>query len=188
MRCKFPKGITLIETLVYIALLVVILPPLVMSLIQVTREVNLLDIRNRINTTSSLVLSQLSTDLTQASQIKVSLSTLGSSPSTLVFLDAAGQTITIDRPTVTVSLPGGDQTIRRLRMARGASPAFYLTDPDLDVVSWKVDAVRNSTTVLTGLRFHIDVSTLNQSVADPYQNARFVSDTSIDLQPQTTEN
>ncbi len=182
------RGVTLLETLIYIALLVVILPPLVMSLIRVTREVGLLDIRSRINTTSSLVISELTLGVTEASQVKVSLSTFGSSPSTLVFLDAVGQTVTIDRPTLTVTLPGGDQTIHRLRMTRGTAPAFFLTDPDLDVLSWQVDPVRNSASVLTGLRFHFDVATMNQSTVDPYQNARFVSDTTIDLQPQTTEN
>lgn len=188
MNRKSQKGITLVETLIYIGLLVVILPPLVIALVRVTRQVSLLDIRNRIQTSAALISSQITSDVTQASQIKVSTSTLGSSPSTLVFLDAAGQSVTIDRPTETVSFPGGDQVVRRLRMTRGASPAFYLTDPDVDVSAWQVDLVRNSANVLTGLRFHVDISTVNQSVTDPYQNARFSSDFTVDLQPHTIQN
>lgn len=187
MTRTYPKGITLLETLIYIALLLIIVPPLVISLIHVTRQVSLLDIRNRINTTSTLVASQITSDITQATQIRSSLSTLGSSPGVLVFLDATGQSVTIDRPTMIVTLPGGDQTVHRLRMTRGALPAFYLTDPDLDVSSWQVDLVRDSASVLTGLRFHLDLSTMNQSVTDPYLNARFVSDFTVDLQPQTTQ-
>ncbi|OGL70911.1 hypothetical protein A3C09_03160 [Candidatus Uhrbacteria bacterium RIFCSPHIGHO2_02_FULL_47_44] len=188
MRRKLHKGITLIETLLYIALLVLILPPLVLSLVRVTRQVSLLDVRNRINTSSSLILSQVTRDITQATQIKTSLSTLGTTPGTLIFLDATGQTITIDRQDQVIVLPGGNQTVHRLRMTRGASPAFYLTDPDLDVQSWQVDVVRNSASVLTGLRFHLDVATMNPSTLDPYQNARLVADTTVDLQPHTTEN
>lgn len=188
MILKSQKGITLLETLIYIALLIVILPPLVLSLIQVTRQVSLLDVRNRLNTTSAIIASQLTSDVTQATQIRVSQSTLGSSPSTLVFFDATGQTITVDRPTIVVSLPGGNQTVHRLRMTRGVTPLFYLSDPDLDVLAWQVDLVRNSASVLTGLRFHLDTATMNQSVTDPYRNARFISDFTVDLQPQTTEN
>ncbi len=176
------------ETLVYIALLVVILPPLVSSLIRVTRQVSLLDVRNRINTTSTLIASEFTSELSQATHVVVSRSTLGSSPGVLVLSDPTGQPITIDRPTVTVSLPGGDQTTHRLRVTEGTNPAFYLTDPDLDVQAWQLDAVRNSANVLTGIRFHLDVSTMNQSIADPYQNARLVTDFTVDLQPQTTEN
>lgn len=175
------------ETLIYIGLLLVILPPLVLSLIRITKQVSLLDVRNRLNTSSALIASQLTSDVTQATQIRVSLSTFGSSPSILIFLDATGQVITIDRPTVSVSLPGGNQTIHRLRMVRGASPAFYLTDSDLDVVAWQVDTVRDRSSTLTGLRFHLDLATMNQSVIDPNQNARFVSDFTVDLQPQTTQ-
>lgn len=188
MVLKTQKGITLLETLIYVALLAIILPPLVLSLIQVTRQLNLLDVRNRINTTSSILLSQMTTDVTQATQIRVSQSVLGSSPSTLVYVDASGETVRIERVEQIISLPGGDQTTHRLRMTRGVSPAFYLTDPDLDVQAWQVDVVRNSASVLTGLRFHLDLSVLNQSATDPYLNARLVSDTTIDLQPQTIQN
>ena len=164
-----------------------ILPVLVSSLIRVSRQVSLLDIRNRINTTSAIIASQLTSDVTQATQIRTSVSTLGTATSVFVFVDATGQTVTIDKPTVTIAFPGGNQTVHRLRMTRGATPAFYLTDPDLDVQSWQVDLVQNSASVLTGLRFHLDLSTVNQSTLDPYQNARFVSDTTVNLQPQTTQ-
>ena len=181
------KGITLVETLVYISLLALILPPLVISLIRVTRQVSLLDIRNRINTTATLISSELTRDLTESTQIRVSLSTLGSSPSTFVFLDSTGQVVTIDRPSVVVSYSGGNQITHRLRMTKGSSPSFYLTDPDLDVLSWQVDVVNNNASVLTGIRFHIDMATGNQSSMDPYLKARFVSDFTVNLQPQTIQ-
>lgn len=187
MNCKKQKGITLVETLVYIALLALILPPLVISLIRVTRQVSLLDIRNRINTTTTLVSSELTKDLTEATQIRVSQSTLGSSPSTFVFLDSTGQVVTIDRPSVVVSYSGGNQITHRLRMTKGSSPSIYLTDPDLDVVSWQVDTVNNSSSVLTGIRFHLDLATGNQSLTDPFLQARFVSDFTVNLQPQTIQ-
>ena len=187
MHYKSQRGITLLETLIYIALLILILPPLVSSLIRVTREVSLLDVRSRINTTSALLASEFTSELIQATQVRVTQSTVGSSPGVLVFYDSTGQSVTIDRVSQSISFPGGNQTVRRLRMTRGASPAIYLTDPDIDVQAWQVDLVRNSTSVLTGLRFHFDFATLNQSTTDPHLNARLLSDFTVDLQPQTAE-
>lgn len=188
MRMKKHRGFTLLETVIYIGLFVILIPVLVSSIVRVSREMSVVDLRNQVNLASAALQSKWENDLSAAQQIRVSLSTFGTNPSTLVYVNSSGQTVTIDRPTVTVALPGGNQTGHRLRMQEGASPAVYLTDPDIDVSAWQVDPVRNSSGGLTGLRIHLDMKHFAQASGDPYQKAQFVSDMTIDLQPQTIEN
>ena len=187
MRIFSRKGLTFIETVLYIGLIAIILPTMFLSLVYTTRIISLLDVRHEIALSSTTILSLFTKEVSEAQHIRTSLSTFGSNPSTFVYVDSLGVLVTIDRPTVSVTLPGGNQTVRRLRMQRGASASFYLTDPDVDVVSFQADPVRNSSGVLTGLRIHLDLDHTAQSVPDPLQKAQFVSDVTLDLQPHTTE-
>ncbi len=180
-------GVTLLETILYIALLAIIFPPTVAALLRLSQETSLYDVQHRMDAQAGTVLSQLTIDLTQARSVSVSQSTLTSDPSSLRFTDSAGTTVIVDRPTTTVTLNGGSQTIRRLRMQRGSAAPFWLTDPDIDVSSFTVQAVRNASSVLTGLRFHLSAVMPNASANPPYRRADFVSDVTVGLQPQTTE-
>ena len=182
------RGITLLETILYVAIIAIILPPTVSSLVRLSQETSLYDIRFRMDSQAEMVLSRLTLDLTQAASVSTSLSTLGADPSALRFVDSAGQTVIVDRSSTTVAFPGGNQTVRRLRMQRGSSAAFWLTDPDIDVSSFTVTAVRNATAVLTGLRIHLSAAMPAAAGVSPYQQADFVADTTVGLQPQTTEN
>ena len=181
-------GITLLETILYIALLAIIFPPTVSALLRLSQETSLFDVQHRMDAQAGTILSQLTLDLTQATSVSTSQSTLGADPSLLRFVDATGLTVIVDRPTTEVTLNGGIQTIRRLRMQRGNTAAFWLTDPDIDVSSFAVQAVRNATGVLSGLRIHLSAVMPNAAANAPYRRADFVSDTTVGLQPQTVEN
>lgn len=181
-------GVTLLETIIYIALLAIIFPPTVSALLRLSQETSLFDVQHRMDAQAGTILSQLTLDVTQATSVSTSQSTLGTDPGLLRFVDANGLTVIIDRPTTTVTLPGGNQTIRRLRMQRGNTAAFWLTDPDIDVSSFTVQAVRNASGVLTGLRLHLSAVMPNAAANAPYRRADFVADTTVALQPQTVEN
>ncbi|GEM_PF-1590244 len=180
-------GLTLIEMLIYIGLIVIILPALGVIMVQLTQRVSLTDVRGRVTALSHVLFSQYATDFTQARAIAVSQSTLGVNGSVLKFTDSTGTLVTIDRVSTSVSFTGGAQTVRRLRMQRGAAAAFWLTDRDLDTRSFIVSVVRDTTGKLTGLRVHQDIALLG-AANGPYQNATFVADTTFALEPQTTEN
>lgn len=181
-------GVTLLETILYIALLAIIFPPTVAALLRLSQETSLFDVQHRMDAQAGTILSQMTTDVTRAASVSTSQSTLGANPSTLRFTDATGLTVIVDRPTTTVTLPGGNQTIRRLRMQRGSTASFWLTDPDIDVSSFTVQAVRNASSVLTGLRLHLSAVMPNAAANSPYRSASFVADTTVVLQPQTIEN
>ncbi len=182
-------GVTLLETILYVALLSIIFPPTISALLRLSRETSLFDVQHRMDAQAGMVLTQLTLDVTQAASVSTSTSTLGANPSTLRFVDSAGLAVVIDRPDFLVTLPAGiTQTVRRLRMQRGSAAAFWLTDPDVDVTSWTATAVRDGSGALTGLRFHLSAAMPNATGNGPYRAASFASDTTVALQPQTIEN
>jgi hypothetical protein len=187
MVVKFPRGVSFLETVLYIALLAIILPAMVVFLLQIEIEHVTFDARTRMEQTAALSFSELQTTLTAAKAITTSTSTLGVNPSVLRFQDASGTTITIDCPSVSVTLPGGTQSVRRLRIQTGNSPAVYLTDSDIDVSNWQVTAVNNSKGLLTGLRFNVSLIMLGVTQG-VYRGANFTSDTTISLSPHTIAN
>lgn len=187
MRRTFPKGITLIETVLYVGLLAITLPFMVQFLLRTQSEHQLFDARMRMEQSAALLLDQLTYDLTKADNISVSTSTLNSATSTFKFHDDSGTLITIDCPTVNTTFESGSQNVRRLRYQSGANAAIYLTDNNLDVTQWRIVAVRDSSNILTGIRVSFDVAMLAPD-GSPYRNAAFAANTTISLQPHTVEN
>lgn len=174
------KGITLVETIVVIALLIIILPITVSSLIHLGRESSYFSLLQRINSSSNLIFSELSNELTAAGSFNVSASTLGVNPSSFIFTDQDGLTVTIDCPTTIVTLLGGDQEIHRLRLTRGAIETVWLTDSDIEVTNWTVQVVRDSGSDLTGLRIQATFAAANKENI-PLRNVEFSTDFSIAL-------
>ncbi len=183
---NLPRGITLIETIIYIGLFTIILPGFVIFLLQLWQTHHLLDERARMEQTSAAVFLELQNSITEADAINVSTSTLANDNGVIKFLDSTGQLVTIDRPTVVTVFSGVNQNVRRLRMQKGSNPAEYLTDPEIDVTQWRIETVRSSST-LTGLRISFDLAMLNPS-ADAYRKASFAGDTTLSLSGHTTEN
>lgn len=181
---KNQKGITLVETMVVIALLIIILPVTVSTLVRLGKESAYFSLLQRINSSSNLVLSELSNELTSAKSFSISSSTLGINSSTFIFIDRNNDTVTIDRPLVTVSLPGGDQEVHRLRLTRGTEEV-WLTDSDIDVTNWTVDIIRNSSGVLSGLRIQTTFAAANKENL-PLRNAELSTDFTIALPNSVT--
>lgn len=179
------KGLTLIETVVVIALLVIILPVTISTLVRLSRESAYFSLLQRINSSSNLILSALSNELTSAESFNITSSTLGVNPSTFFFIDKDDNVVTIDRPLATVTLPGGDQEIHRLRLSRGTE-VVWLTDSDVDVTNWTVDVVRNSSGALSGLRIQTTFAAANKE-AVPLRNVEFSTDFTIALPGSVTE-
>lgn len=187
MRHAFPKGLTLLEMVIYIGLLTIAVPGAVAFLLRLQQSHIQSDARMRMEQTAAVVLSELQNKITAANSITTSSSTLNTTHSTLSFIDDTGTTIVIDAPSTTATFPSGTQTVRRLRVQIGASPAIYLTDPEIDVTEWRVVALRNSDGDLTGLRFNMDYAMLHADLG-AYRDATFTGDTTIALQPHTIEN
>lgn len=184
---KFPKGLTLLETVMYVGITMMVLPFMVNFVLQVHDEQELFDSRTRMEQSAGLLFAELSQELTAADAVRTSSSTLNANPSTLRFTDANGNAVVIDRLTVAVTFPGGTQNVNRLRMQVGTAAPVYLTDGEIDVTEWKVVALRDSSNVLTGLRISMDYAMI-QPGADAYRKAAFAGDTTISLSPHTVEN
>lgn len=178
------KGITLVETMVVIALLIIILPVTISTLIRLGRESAYFGLLQRINSSSNLILSNFSNELTSAKSFSISSSVLGVNSSTFIYVDKDNNTVTIDRPLATVTLPGGDQEIHRLRLSRGTE-TVWLTDSDIDVTNWTVDIVRNSSGVLSGLRIQTTFAAANKENL-PLRNAELSTDFTITLPDSVT--
>ncbi len=180
------KGTTLLETILYVGIVMIVLPTFVMFLVNLWQTYTLLDARSRMEQTASVMFLELQNSLTEADAINVSTSTLSNDNGVLKFLDATGQLVTIDRPTVAVTFTGAPQNVRRLRMQKGANPATYLTDPEIDVTQWRIDVIRTGST-LSGLRISYDMAMLNPGVG-AYRHSSFSADTTFALSGHTTEN
>lgn len=185
MAGRNQKGITLVETVVVVALLVIILPVIVLSLIRLGREASYFSLLQRINSSSYLIFSELSNKLTTAESFNVTASTLGVNPSSFIFTDSDGLSVTIDCPVTTITLPGGDQEIRRLRLSRG-SEVVWLTDSDVEVTNWTVQLVRDSSGDLTGLRIQSVFAAANKESA-PFRNAEAATDFTVAFPDFVTE-
>lgn len=181
------RGITLLETVLYIGMFMVALPTMVGFVLQLSRHDLQFDARVRMEQTASLVLSEIQNTVTSADAVRTSLSTLGTNPSLLTLTNSTGQTVVIDCPTTTAETSGGETVdIRRLRLQIGVEPAVWLTDSDIDVTTWRISPVRDSANALTGLRLEFDTAML--AANDSSRSTAFTGDTTISLSPHTVEN
>ncbi len=187
MLAKLPRGLSLLEAVIYIGLVALILPVMVVFILQVQMQHVALDARTRLEQTAALTFHELQTDITSANTITTSTSTLSTNPSVLHFTNSTGSAVTIDCPSVSTVFAGGSQNVHRLRMQVGAAAAVYLTDYDVDVTTWQVETIKNSANVLTGLRFSLKYALLG-ATKDVYRSANFTGQTTISLSPQTVAN
>lgn len=183
---KNKNGITLLETVLYVAILIIALPALLMFTLQLQQEQGLIAARSRMEQTEALVGSQMTYELTQSDAIDITGSTLGVDSSVFVFQDDIGTVITIDRTTDNITFGETLQAVNRLRYKKGAEPAIWISDPDLDVTQWNVQAVRDSSSNLTGIRIQYQIEMLNPG-GSPFRNVSVSSDSTIVLQPHSIE-
>lgn len=186
MRKLPPRGLTLIETVIYIGVISFILPAFIVLVLRVWQQQIGFDARLRLEQTSSLIFLELASAITEADAIRVSSSALGTDASSLVFEDQNGTVVTIDLVSTSISFSGTNQTVRRLRLTRGTETPVWLTEPEHDVTQWRVEAVRDSGNALTGLRFSFDAELIN-STGQVFRRASFAGDTTVALSPNTAE-
>src|SRR3989338_3330678 len=172
------KGFTLIELIVALGIMVIVLPTTTLFLLQILQEQTEAQAELQMEQAASLLLSELRTELTEATSINITGSTLGSDSVVLIFVDRYNETVTIDSV--------ADGAVTRLRLQRGTDPAVFLTSDDIDVAAWRIDAARSDDASLTGLHFHLDLVLINPE-ATPYRDVTFTGETTIALNPQTQE-
>ncbi len=180
------KGMTLLETVLYIGIISIVLPTFTIFVFHVWQQQVKFDARMRLGQTSSLIFFELSHNLTEADAIQISASTLGTDNSILRFKDKNGTNLVIDSVSTTIDFSGTNQTVRRLRFTRGNDTPVWLTEPEHDVSKWRVDSVRDNNGVLTGLRVSFDVGLIN-SDGRIYRSATFSGATTFVLSPSTLE-
>jgi len=163
-----------------------VLPAFTLFILHIWEEQIGFDARMRLEQATSIIFLETTHEITEADAIQISTSTLGTDASVLRFTDEDGGNVVIDSASTIIAFSGVNQTVRRLRMQRGADVAVWLTDPEQDVTQWRVDAVRNEVNVLTGIRISLDAELIN-STGKVYRNASFAGDTTIALSPHTSE-
>ncbi len=173
---RTPKGITLIELVIYIGVLVLILGGMTIFLIQTVRIQGATLPAIEMNTANSQIMWQLRHEIAEATSFNETASTLESSPSTLVLVDGSGQTVTIDRI--------ADGGVDRLRLTRD-SQSYWITGTSVDVTGWLAESVVDSLGVTTGIRLTVNMEITGNS-NDAYRQNASQESTTLWLRPQTT--
>lgn len=182
---KKVRGVTLVETVLYIGLLALLVSTYIALLSQLTLMQDRQSLSGRLAESATLALDQTVQFIENAQRINVTGSALGTSTSVLQFTDATGATVTLDTVVQTVIFSGVNQQVRRLRYTRSGQ-TYYLTDTDVNVVTWRVDDVRTSSAELSGLNFVLELEVLNEQALG-YRQGTVRQQTTIGLYPLTIE-
>jgi hypothetical protein len=182
---RYPKGVTLVETILYVGLLAVIVTAFVGLLSQLVVIQARTSTGGRLAENAAIALHFVSTDLPRAQSVNVSGSTLGSQASVLRYTNADGTAVIIDTVVVPITFSGVVQNVRRLRYQAGGVTS-YLTDTEVNVVTWQVDDARTTTSDLSGLNIVLEVEILNEQ-ATGYRQGTVRHQTTIGLTSLTAE-
>ena len=184
-RFKPPQGVTLIETILYVGLLAVIVTAFVGLLSQLVVIQARTSTGGRLAENADVALHFVSTALPSAQSINVSGSTLGSQASVLRYTNAAGTAVIIDTVVVPTTFSSVVQNVRRLRYQAGGVTS-YLTDAEVNVVTWQVDDVRTTANDLSGFNLVLEVEILNEQTTG-YRRGDVRHQTTVSLTSLTTE-
>lgn len=155
---KNQKGLSLVGVIVYMALLAIILPALVLFFLNTTSNYSKLDVKSRITNSTSVILSTVQYQFKNAISFNTTDSLLGVENSKLVFQNKNGDNLILESVTTTAFFVENGQIIKRLRLVdETASTTEWITDPDLNVDLWRVYAIRNSSSTLTGLEIELKI-------------------------------
>lgn len=170
------RGTTLLELLIYISVFAFVLVGMTVFLVQTVRIQGAALPASDMDAQSEHVLWRLEHEFSEAMVFERSASTLGVSPSTLVFRDAGGAIVTMD---VVADATGG-----RLRMTRGDT-STWMTSASTDVTVWLVEFVQNSGGATTGVRVTLGMA-LRGEENDAYRQRTTTKTTTLWLRPHTT--
>ncbi|MFH1404902.1 MAG: prepilin-type N-terminal cleavage/methylation domain-containing protein [Patescibacteria group bacterium] len=169
------RGITMIEILIYIAILALLLPVIVATMFFVNERQGIYAARAQIEQSAGLLEAQLRHEIVEAKQINSSASYFANDLGSLIFIDADDNTVTID----TSGSPA------RLRFTRGSDPSFWFTDNNIRVTKWRIERIINTSDELTGLKFEFALEPKNSKRV--FDSAKFEGDLTISLSPHTIE-
>lgn len=179
------RGITLLETILFIALVAIILPALALFVINLIERQDRLSTQLLVRQSAALAFQEMQQEIQLAQAISLSTSTVSSDTSSLSYVDGSGVLRTIRYATDTFTASGTNRTIGRLQASSGGQDT-WLTTSDLTVTVFRVDPVRNSEGVLTALNIALTLSP--HVVENSSQTASvLVLDTTISLLPYATE-
>jgi len=179
---KNTKGLSLIETVIYLAILMMVLPAMVLFLLRGVEYVHTIDLRVRIEQTGSILLQKMNELLLTARAVDVTHSSLGVDDSVFIFINKGGEQMMMQRVDEEYLFLDAPRTVSRLQVQKEGEDPYWLTDQDMQVEQWRVDAVRNSSGDLTGLRFTVRINALDPKEGDP---SVFEASTTIVLENQT---
>ncbi len=184
MFSQQPRGITILETVLYIGLFAVLIPATTVFFLQFTQTNDLSARRAQMEQVAGITISHMHTELARANAWNIAGSTLGSVSSILVYTNHGGDSVTIERVLDSVNFSGTPQTVGRLRATVGANPAEWITPPQVNVIAFQLDEVENSLGATAGLNLTLELLMLNPS-GGPFRNAEFSSQTTFALRPST---
>ncbi len=185
MRSTSPRGVTLVETILYVGLLALLVSAFVALLSQLTIIQARTSTGGRLAENAAMALHFATASLPSAQSVDVSSSTLGTATSVLHYTNAAGTSVILDTVIVPITFSGVTQNVRRLRYQAGGVTS-YLTDAEVNVVTWQVDDVRTTANNLSGLNITLELEILNEE-ATGYRQGTVHHRTTISLTPLTTE-
>lgn len=153
------SGFTLLETVIYIAIVAIILPALALFIINVVGRQEQLAERIQISQTTALVVDELRYEVQEAQYVSITGSTFGVNPSSLRFTDRNGVVNTVTAVNSTYTADGKSHTVKRLQLTQGAVTSF-MTGNEVTVDTFTVNYVRNSAGDLSGLNIDLVVKPL----------------------------
>ena len=153
------KGFTLIELVLYMALIAILMPMIVLMLLQVYKNQQHVYTRTEIENTAAVVLADIEYEITHASKIISSTSTFDSDQSVLVFRNSDNQLQRYEYATDNIELSGTLYNIGRLRLFDGLDR--WITSENLAITKFRVEPARNDDSDLTGLNIQIEISPLS---------------------------
>ncbi len=179
------KGFSLFETVIYIGIFAILIPSFMGIILGFVQKSQAIEMRIRLEEKAATIRSELQYELTQAGAIDVTNSVFGTDDSYLVFKDPANTSVTMKRTSASVTFPTGVKTVHRLERQTVAGNE-WMTDADTEVSVWNIEPVRNVSGTLTGLNVHLTMRMLS-TTGVALEKISLTTDTSLNLEPQTTE-
>ncbi|MBU4315364.1 hypothetical protein KJ673_03080 [Patescibacteria group bacterium] len=153
------NGFTLIETVLYIGLIMILLPSMVLILLAVEKNQAHSSTHMFIEQTSAILFSEFSNELLDAYSINTTSSTFDSNQSELVFQKSQNSPVFgLAFETDTVEIGSVEYNIGRIKYSDLED--HWLTPEQISVTEFRIEPVRNNDGDLTALNIKLELSPL----------------------------
>jgi len=179
MRTNVPaKAFTLVELIIYIAILAIVLVSTIGFLWNVIGGSVRVSTSAELMYNSRLVLYKITRSGRGANDVLTANSTFGSHPGVLVFGYTSGD-ITFDTATKSITVGGQSVMIRKLRMKTGSSSPIDLTSDKVDVTNFVVKN-RTKGTEPKNVKIEVTLAFVNPG-QDPARNQTLSFETAVSI-------